>query len=143
MTMGKRPGLFIKDYLETHGRASIPEMHRAFKLHISGLSALSHQQRGKSKPFRKPTYHSFYQYFRSLLALGLVEFAGEEFTDLTGAGEGRKPGKPEALAFAEQLDSRWFVTIGARRRYWRLTAAGRAEIRAWEDPLGARGYSPR
>jgi len=130
----KRPGQFIKTYLENHGSASVAELHYFYKGEIEEEN-IRRKQLGE-KAFHVPVYHSFYGYFRNLITLELVERVGERT-----AKDFRGP--IEEFAFVERTDSRWKVIQGARERLWQLTEKGKFEITAWNDPLRALGFYPR
>jgi len=121
----KRPGLFIKEELGRRGRASVAELHQAYSERIATEND-SRKQQGRRDTLRKPTYHSFYDYFRVLVKLGLVERAGES--------EVVRMPNPAAMAFTERADGDWDFIEGARMRYWALTREGRVADTAWQNP---------
>lgn len=123
-----RTGAFIKAHLEAYGPSSISDIHKALKDAIRMERRRRHRLRG-------PTYHSFYQYFRNLLKLGLVELVAEKPTELIA--------NPEALAFLVREDEEWRLREGAAKRLYGLTDKGRLEIIAWDDPLRPLGFYPR
>ncbi len=121
----RRPGIFIKDYLSQHGQASIAEMHQAYTRRIKEENLRRKQLRKAT--ISSATYHSFYAYFRALLALELVERIGDR-------DEGVAITAADQMGFAERVDGKWRVVQGARERLWRLTGHGHAEVAAWRDP---------
>lgn len=136
----KRPGQFIKRYLLTQGTAAISQIHQAYKADID----VNNEGRERCDRLLKPTYASFYQYFRHFVFLGLVEMVGEE--DIRAKRRFDLPHylrSPEKMGFAETVNGKWKVHRGAVRRLWRLTPRGEAAVEAWSDPLKARGYYPR
>ena len=125
----KRPGQFIRKYLIDHGEASVSEMHQAFKEHVN-LRNVAH---AKGDKLRKPTYASFYAYFRHFVKLELVERIGETpAIDFMGPAED--------MGFAYKSMGKWKVRSGAIKRIWKLTIKGEMEIDAWDDPIRALGY---
>lgn len=129
-TATKRPGRFIKSHLERHGEASVAQMHRAYTGRIRGEN-YERRQLGRRDLLRKPTYHSFYNYFRVLRMLGLVELVGEMAVDPEEMSAWQR------LGFAERLDGDWVVQEGARQRLYQLTQKGRTEEEAWDNPWQA------
>lgn len=67
---------FILDYLGRVGESYIASMHRAYKEELDRLAG----ERGRSKPYHKPTYHSFGIKVHQLVKEGKVEFAEREET---------------------------------------------------------------
>ncbi len=130
-TTKPRPGQFIKTYLEGGGSGSISEIHQAYKAKIDNLNA----GRARGEKLRKPTYASWYRYFRNLRVLGLLELIGEQPTEDIAS--------PEEMGFAEKVAGKWKVHRGAIQRIFRMTALGQAEVAAWNDPMGALGYTRR
>lgn len=130
----KRTGQFIKEYLSIHGTASISEIHREYSGPEGKIDELN-QGRDRKHKLKKPVYSSFYQYFRHLVFLGLVEKVGEEPTEDIES--------PEEMGYIQKVNDVLSVHRGAARGIWRLTPQGESEIDAWDDPLRARGYYPR
>ncbi len=123
----KRTGLYIKQYLEQHGRASISEMHQAYSEKIREENSTRRQQ-GRRDLLRKPTYHSFYAYFRNIVALQLVELVAEVADAVV----------PEGLILIDSKDGEKIVRPGGIRRLWALTAKGNSAITEWINPRLAR-----
>lgn len=104
-----RPGLFTKQYLTEHGEACAADIFRALSEEIKRLS----QERIEigEKPLRRPNYSSFSKYMHWFLILGLIERTDRR--------------EPAIYDFLE------------KRVFYKLTDKGRAEVRAWEDPIAA------
>jgi len=102
-----RPGLFTKQYFEKHGEACAADIYRAMSEEIERFNK---ERIGiGEKPFRRPNYSSFSRYFHWFLILGLIE---------------RTDRRERAIYdFLEE------------RVFYRLTEKGKAEVRAWEDPI--------
>ena len=102
-----RPGLFTKQYFEKHGEACAADIYRALSEEIERLN----EERGEigEKPFRRPNYSSFSRYFHWFLILGLIERTDRR--------------EPATYRFLEE------------KQFYQLTAKGRAEEKAWEDPV--------
>lgn len=113
-----RPGRFIKEYLDEHGEASMADIYRGLAERIIELN----EERAivEEPPLRRPNYTSFATYFHWFKLLGLVES--------TGRYEPAFSHKPELI------DTYHFLLP---KHFYRLTPEGRAEVMAWEDPLGA------
>ena len=121
-----RTGLFIRQYLLDHTEESVAVMHRALKEQIT----MENQRRTRSERLRGPTYSSFLKYIHNLARLGLVELSGHEepaefvATDKLVQIRGGSGGK----------------VVPSVRRFFRITAKGRSEVRAWQNPIKALGY---
>ncbi len=104
-----RPGIFTKQYLVEHGEACAADVYRALGEEIEKLN----QERIgiEEKLFRRPNYSSFSRYFHWFLILGLIKRTDRQ--------------EPAIYDFLE------------KRVFYRLTDRGRAEVRAWEDPVRA------
>ena len=104
-----RPGLFTKQYFEKHGEACAADIYRALSEEIERLN----EERGEigEKPFRRPNYSSFSRYFHWFLILGLIERTDRR--------------EPAIYRFLEE------------KQFYQLTAKGKAEEKAWEDPVRA------
>ena len=102
-----RPGLFTKQYFEKHGEACAADIYRVLSEEIERLN----EERGEigEKPFRRPNYSSFSRYFHWFLILGLIERTDRR--------------EPAIYRFLEE------------KQFYQLTAKGRAEEKAWEDPV--------
>jgi len=104
-----RLGLFTKKYFEKHGEACAADIYYALSEEIEHLN----KERIEicEKPFQRPNYSSFSRYFHWFLILKLIERTDR-----------REP------AIYDFLEERVFYT---------LTDKGKAEVRAWEDPVRA------
>jgi hypothetical protein len=102
-----RPGRFIRGYLEEHSESCVADIYYALSKHIEEMNE-ERRELGLS-PLRRPNYSSFARYFHWFLVLKLVERTDKK--------------EPAIYPFLRQ------------RQFYTLTAAGRAEIRAWEDPV--------
>ncbi|MFA4836815.1 MAG: hypothetical protein WC749_12190 [Dehalococcoidia bacterium] len=102
-----RPGLFIKRYLEAHSEGCCADIYRALNEEIERLN----QERIQigEQPLKRPNYSSFSRYLHWFLLLGLIERTGKR--------------EPAIYDFLQ------------KRVFYRLTAKGKAEIKAWEDPV--------
>lgn len=105
-----RPGLFTKQYFEKHGEACAADIYRALSEVVEHLNA-ERVEIGE-KLYRRPNYSSFSRYFHWFLILGLIERTDKR--------------EPAIYDFLE------------RRVFYMLTDRGRAEVRAWEDPISVR-----
>ena len=104
-----RPGLFTKQYFVKHGEACAADIYRALSEEIERLN----QERigiGE-KPLRRPNYSSFSRYMHWFAILGLIERTDKR--------------EPAIYDFLQ------------KRVFYRLTEKGKAEVRAWEDPVRA------
>ena len=102
-----RPGLFTKQYFVEHGEACAADVYRSLSEEIQKLN----QERigiGE-KPFRRPNYSSFSRYFHWFLILGLIKRTDRR--------------EPSIYDFLQE------------KVFYILTEKGRAEVRAWEDPI--------
>jgi len=102
-----RPGLFTKRYFEERGEACAADIYYALSQEIERLNK-ERIEIGEA-PFRRPNYSSFAKYFHWFKLLGLVEPIDRR--------------EPAIYDFLEE------------RVFYRLTAKGKAEERAWEDPV--------
>ena len=105
-----RPGLFTKQYFKKHGEACCADVYYALSEEIERLN-VARAEIGEA-PFRRPNYSSFSRYFHWFLILGLIERTDKR--------------EPAIYPFLE------------KRVFYKLTAKGKAEVRAWEDPIGVR-----
>ncbi|MBA7628503.1 hypothetical protein ES703_35991 [subsurface metagenome] len=102
-----RPGLFTKKYFEKHGEGCCADVYYALSEELERLN--KERIEIGEKPFRRPNYSSFSRYFWWFVLLGLIEPVD----------------KYEAAIYP-------FLR---QRHFYRLTDKGRAEVRAWEDPV--------
>jgi len=105
-----RPGLFTKQYLMEHGEACAADIYYALSEEIERLNT-ARAEIGEA-PFRRPNYGSFSRYFHWFLILGLIERTDKK--------------EPAIYGFLQE------------RVFYRLTDKGKAEVKAWEDPIGVR-----
>ena len=104
-----RPGLFTKQYFEKHEEGCCADVYYALSEELERLN--NERIEIGEKPFRRPNYSSFSRYFWWFVLLGLIEPVG----------------KYEAAIYP-------FLR---QRHFYRLTDKGKAEVRAWEDPVRA------
>jgi len=102
-----RPGLFTKRYFEEHGEACAADIYYALSEEIERLN--TERLEIREKPFQRPNYSSFSRYFHWFLILKLIERTDRR--------------EPAIYGFLEE------------RVFYRLTDKGKAEVRAWEDPV--------
>ncbi len=102
-----RPGLFTKQYFVEHGEVCATDIYYALSQEIERLN--KERIEIDEKPFKRPNYSSFARYFHWFKLLGLIES-----TD-----------KREAAIY----------DFLQQRQFYQLTTKGKAEVRAWEDPL--------
>lgn len=104
-----RPGVFTKQYFAKHGEACAADIYYSLSREIERLN----EERMKigEKPFERPNYSSFSRYFHWFLILGLIERTDKR--------------EPAIYHFLE------------KRVFYKLTDKGKAEVRAWEDPVRA------
>jgi len=105
-----RPGIFTKEYFIEHGEACCADIYYGLSGEIGRLNVLRAEI--AEAPFRRPNYSSFSRYFHWFLILGLIERTDKR--------------EPAIYPFLE------------KRVFYKLTAKGKAEVRAWEDPIGVR-----
>ena len=105
-----RPGLLIKKHFGEHPETCCADAYYSLSQHIEELNR-ERVEIGE-KPFRRPNYSSFSRYFHWFLILGLIERTGKEEASI--------------YPFLE------------KRTFYRLTAKGKAEVTAWEDPISVR-----
>lgn len=102
-----RPGVFTKQYFVEHGEACAADIYYALSQEIERLND---ERIGiGEKPFRRPNYSSFSRYFHWFAILGLIERTDRR--------------EPAIYDFLEQ------------KVFYRLTDKGRAEVKAWQDPV--------
>ena len=104
-----RPGLFTKKYFEKHGEGCCADVFYALSEELERLNKERIEIR--EKPFRRPNYSSFSRYFHWFLILKLIERTDKR--------------EPAIYGFLEE------------RVFYRLTDKGKAEVKAWEDPVRA------
>ena len=104
-----RPGLFTKQYFVEHGEACGADVYRALSEEIVGLN--KERVEIAEKPFRRPNYSSFSRYMHWFAILGLIERTDKR--------------EPAIYDFLQ------------KKVFYRLTEGGKAEVRAWEDPVRA------
>jgi len=102
-----RPGLLIKKHFEEHPETCCADAYYDLSQQIESLN--KERIEIGEKPFRRPNYSSFAKYFHWFKLLGLVEPIDRR--------------EPAIYDFLEE------------RVFYRLTAKGKAEERAWEDPV--------
>ena len=102
-----RPGLFTKGYLMQHSESSCADIFRALRENLEGINTMRIEI--GEKPIRGCTYNSFAKYWHWFKLLGLIEPVGREETSI--------------YDFLEE------------RVFYHLTNKGKAEVRAWEDPI--------
>jgi hypothetical protein len=104
-----RPGLFTKGYLVEHGEACAADIYYALSQEIERLN--KERIEIGERPLRRPNYSSFSRYFHWFLILGLIERTDKR--------------EPAIYDFLQ------------KRVFYRLTEIGKAEAKAWEDPVRA------
>jgi len=102
-----RPGLFTKQYLLEHGQACAADVFYSLRENLEGINRLRIEI--GEKPIRGCTYNSFAKYWHWFKLLGLIEPVNTR--------------EPAIYDFLEE------------RHFYRLTDKGKAEVRAWEDPI--------
>jgi len=102
-----RPGLFSKGYLTEHGEVCAADVFYALRENLERINRLRIEI--GEKPIRGCTYNSFAKYWHWFKLLGLIEPV-----DRT---------EPPIHEFLEE------------RVFYGLTDKGKAEVRAWEDPI--------
>jgi hypothetical protein len=104
-----RPGLFTKQYFVEHGEACAADIYYALSQEIERLNK---ERIEIGEPlFRRPNYSSFSRYFHWFLILGLIERTDKR--------------------------ERAIYDFLQRRVFYKLTDKGKAEVKAWEDPVRA------
>jgi len=102
-----RPGLFTKQYLTEHGEACAADIFYTLRQNLERINK-SRIEIGE-KPIRGCTYNSFAKYWHWFKLLEFIEPVDRTETPIYG--------------FLEE------------RVFYRLTDKGKAEVRAWEDPI--------
>ena len=102
-----RPGLFTKQYFEKHKEACAADIYHDLSEEIQHLN-VERIEIGE-KPLRRPNYSSFSRYMHWFAILRLIQ----------------RTDRREAAIY----------NFLQKRVFYRLTDKGKAEVRAWEDPL--------
>jgi len=102
-----RPGLFTKDYMMEHGEACAADVFYALRENLESINKLRIET--GEKTIRGCTYNSFAKYWHWFKLLGLIEPVDRR--------------EPPIYDFLEE------------RMFYRLSDKGKAEVRAWEDPI--------
>jgi len=106
-----RPGIFSKRYFMEHGgEACAADIYYALSQEIERLN--KERIEIGEKPFERPNYSSFSRYFHWFLILELIERTDKR--------------------------ERAIYDFLQKRVFYKLTAKGKAEVTAWEDPISAR-----
>lgn len=104
-----RPGKFIKKYFSEHSEACAADIYHALGDEIISLN--EDRVTIGEKPLRRPNYSSFSRYFHWFEILGLIEHTGKT--------------EPAIYKFLRE------------KVFYRLTEKGKAESKAWLDPVAA------
>ena len=102
-----RPGLFAKAYLLEHGEACAADIFYALRENLEGINKMRIEI--GEKPISGCTYNSFAKYWHWFKLLGLIELVDRREAPI--------------YDFLEE------------RVFYHLTDKGKAEVRAWEDPI--------
>lgn len=102
-----RPGRFTKDYLMEHSEGCAADIFYALREYLERLN--KERVEIDEKPIRGGTYNSFAKYWHWFKLLGLIEPVDRR--------------EPATYDFLEE------------KVFYRLTDKGRAEVRAWDDPV--------
>ncbi len=102
-----RPGLFAKAYLLEHGEACAADIFYALRENLEGINKMRIEI--GEKPIRGCTYNSFAKYWHWFKLLGLIGLVDRREAPI--------------YDFLEE------------RVFYHLTDKGKAEVRAWEDPI--------
>ena len=102
-----RPGLLLRKHFEEHPETCCADAYYGLSQQIESLN--KERVEIGEKPLKRPNYSSFSRYFHWFLILGLIE----------------RTGKVQASAYP-------FLE---KRVFYRLTDKGKAEERAWQDPI--------
>jgi hypothetical protein len=104
-----RPGIFTKQYFEKHKEACAADIYHALS---ENIEKLNEERIGiGEKPLRRPNYSSFNRYMHWFTIMGLLERTGRR--------------EPAIYDFLQQ------------KVFYRLTDNGKAETKAWGDPVRA------
>jgi DNA-binding PadR family transcriptional regulator len=99
--------LLIKKHFEEHPESCCADAYYSLSQQLETLNR-ERVEIGEA-PFRRPNYSSFSRYFHWFLILGLIERTDKR--------------EPAIYDFLQ------------KRVFYRLTENGKAEVRAWEDPV--------
>ena len=106
-----RPGLLIRKHFEEH-----PETCCAADIYYALSQEIERLNKERieigEKPFERPNYSSFSRYFHWFLILKLIERTDKR--------------------------ERAIYDFLQKRVFYKLTAKGKAEVTAWEDPISVR-----
>jgi len=102
-----RPGLFAKAYLLEHREACAADVFYGLRENLAGINKMRIET--GEKPIRGCTYNSFAKYWHWFKLLGLIEPVDRR--------------EPAVYDFLQE------------RVFYRLMDKGKAEVRAWEDPV--------
>jgi hypothetical protein len=102
-----RPGLFARAYLLEHGEACAADIFYALRENLEAINKMRIEI--GEKPIRGCTYNSFAKYWHWFKLLGLIELVDRREAPI--------------YDFLEE------------RVFFHLTDKGKAEVRAWEDPI--------
>jgi len=105
-----RPGIFTKRFFVEHDEACAADIYYALSEEIERLNAARAEI--EEAPFRRPNYSSFSRYFHWFLILGLIERTDKK--------------EPAIYVFLQE------------RVFYRMTAKGKVEVQAWQDPISVR-----
>jgi hypothetical protein len=104
-----RPGLFTKQYLVEHIEACASDIFGALRENLERIN-IERLKIGE-RPVKGCTYNSYAKYWHWFKLLGLIEPVDRR--------------EPSVYPFLEE------------RVFYRLTDQGKADVRSWEDPIGA------
>ena len=102
-----RPGLLLKKHFEEHPETCCADAYYSLSQQVESLN--KERVEIGEKPLKRPNYSSFSRYFHWFFILGLIERTGKLETSVH--------------PFLE------------KRVFYRLTDKGKAEERAWQDPI--------
>jgi hypothetical protein len=105
---GHRPGVFAKGYLIEHGEACAADIFYGLRKNLERIN--KERIEIGEKPIRGCTYNSFAKYWHWFKLLELIEPVDRREVPIYD-----------------------FLQL---RRFYRLTDKGKAELRAWQDPIG-------
>ena len=102
-----RPGLLLKKHFEEHPETCCADAYYSLSQQVESLN--KERVEIGEKPLKRPNYSSFSRYFHWFLILGLIERTGKL-----------------------EISIHPFLQ---KRVFYRLTDKGKAEERAWQDPI--------